>query len=126
MLSLQPFGRQMPLSFIPEWLVRTFRKLNFPEQRACSYPWADYRNLKDLSPAKTGLFVRTPIVVGAIGWTIAVLMGVQNDAFLQHIREKKVSYVRGSTKAINPAVIIYHEHDRHGNANGEGSIQADL
>ncbi|KAI5479695.1 dimethylaniline monooxygenase (N-oxide forming) [Pseudohyphozyma bogoriensis] len=46
MLALQPFGREMPLSFIPEWLVRTFH----------------YRDLKDVSPPAKGLFEGTPIV----------------------------------------------------------------
>jgi dimethylaniline monooxygenase (N-oxide forming) len=45
-LSLQPFGRQMPLSFIPQWLVKTFH----------------YRSLSDLAPAKTGIFQATPVV----------------------------------------------------------------
>ncbi|BGP05362.1 Baeyer-Villiger monooxygenase [Rhodotorula toruloides] len=46
LLSLQPFGREMPLSFIPEWLIRKFH----------------YRDLQDLSPSSKGLFEGTPIV----------------------------------------------------------------
>jgi len=46
MLSMQPFGREMPLSFIPEWLIR---KLH-------------YRDLEDLSPVRPGLFESTPVV----------------------------------------------------------------
>lgn len=46
LLALQPFGREMQLSFIPEWFIRTFH----------------YRDLKDLSPAHKGLFEGTPIV----------------------------------------------------------------
>ena len=46
MLALQPFGREMPLSFIPEWLIRLFH----------------YRDLRHLAPAKKGLFEATPIV----------------------------------------------------------------
>ena len=40
LLSLQPFGREMPLSFIPEWFIRTFH----------------YRDLAALSPPSKGLF----------------------------------------------------------------------
>lgn len=40
LLSLQPFGREMPLSFIPEWLIRTFH----------------YRDLASLSPVDKGLY----------------------------------------------------------------------
>ncbi|GAA5948458.1 hypothetical protein JCM3775_007606 [Rhodotorula graminis] len=46
LLSLQPFGREMPLSFIPEWFIRVFH----------------YRDLAALSPPKKGLFQGTPIV----------------------------------------------------------------
>ncbi|KAK4702535.1 hypothetical protein P7C70_g3687, partial [Phenoliferia sp. Uapishka_3] len=46
MLALQPFGREMPLSFIPEWIIRTFH----------------YRDQKDKSPPHKGLFEGTPIV----------------------------------------------------------------
>ncbi|GAA5998116.1 flavin-containing monooxygenase [Rhodotorula paludigena] len=46
LLSLQPFGRQMPLSFIPEWIIRAFH----------------YRDLWELSPPKKGLFQGTPVV----------------------------------------------------------------
>ncbi|GAA5990643.1 hypothetical protein JCM10908_003167 [Rhodotorula pacifica] len=45
-LALQPFGREMPLSFIPEWLIRKFH----------------YRDLQDLSPPAKGIFEGTPIV----------------------------------------------------------------
>ncbi|SCV72516.1 BQ2448_4053 [Microbotryum intermedium] len=46
LLSLQPFAREMPLSFIPEWFIRTFH----------------YRDLADLSPKRKGIFEGTPIV----------------------------------------------------------------
>ncbi|GAA6035060.1 hypothetical protein JCM8097_002166 [Rhodosporidiobolus ruineniae] len=46
LLSLQPFGREMPLSFIPEWIIRKFH----------------YGDLEDLSPPKKGLFAGTPVV----------------------------------------------------------------
>ncbi|ORY90638.1 hypothetical protein BCR35DRAFT_299182 [Leucosporidium creatinivorum] len=46
MLALQPFGREMPLSFIPEWLIRTFH----------------YRDQVDKAPQTKGLFAGTPIV----------------------------------------------------------------
>ncbi|GAA5831136.1 hypothetical protein JCM11251_005157 [Rhodosporidiobolus azoricus] len=46
LLSLQPFGREMPLSFIPEWIIRKFH----------------YGSVEDLSPPQKGLFEGTPIV----------------------------------------------------------------
>ncbi|GAA5884981.1 hypothetical protein JCM6882_007179 [Rhodosporidiobolus microsporus] len=46
LLSLQPFGREMPLSFIPEWIIRKFH----------------YGSLEDLSPTSKGLFEGTPVV----------------------------------------------------------------
>ncbi|KDE08675.1 hypothetical protein MVLG_01133 [Microbotryum lychnidis-dioicae p1A1 Lamole] len=46
LLSLQPFGREMPLSFIPEWFIRAFH----------------YRDLANLSPKRKGIFQGTPIV----------------------------------------------------------------
>ncbi|KWU44702.1 FAD/NAD(P)-binding domain-containing protein [Rhodotorula sp. JG-1b] len=45
-LALQPFGREMPLSFVPEWFIRTFH----------------YRDLEHLSPVKKGIYEGTPIV----------------------------------------------------------------
>lgn len=44
-ISSQPFGRQMPLSWIPETLLKVFH----------------YRGAKDLAPAHTGLFEGTPV-----------------------------------------------------------------
>ncbi|GAA6012592.1 hypothetical protein JCM10207_009050 [Rhodosporidiobolus poonsookiae] len=46
LLSLQPFGREMPLSFVPEWIIRRFH----------------YGDLEDLAPPDKGLFAGTPIV----------------------------------------------------------------
>jgi len=46
LISAQPFGREMPLSFIPEWFLKTFH----------------YGNLKDLAPCGGGIFEGTPIV----------------------------------------------------------------
>ncbi|GAA5867705.1 hypothetical protein JCM3774_003384 [Rhodotorula dairenensis] len=45
-LALQPFGREMPLSFVPEWFIRKFH----------------YRDLEDLSPPTKGIYEGTPIV----------------------------------------------------------------
>jgi len=45
-ISAQPFGRQMPLSFIPEWIIKTFH----------------YRDLKHLAPYRLGIFEGTPVV----------------------------------------------------------------
>jgi len=45
MISAQPFGRQMPLSWIPETLLKLFH----------------YQGAKDLIPSHTGLFEGTPV-----------------------------------------------------------------
>ncbi|CEQ39049.1 SPOSA6832_00560 [Sporobolomyces salmonicolor] len=84
LLSLQPFGREMPLSFIPEFLIRKFH----------------YRGLEDLSPSKEakGLFEGTPIV---------------NDEFLEHIRQGLVTYKRCDTKTVTPRGIKIVERGRN-------------
>ncbi|GAA5951829.1 hypothetical protein JCM21900_004158 [Sporobolomyces salmonicolor] len=84
LLSLQPFGREMPLSFIPEFLIRKFH----------------YRGLEDLSPSKEakGLFEGTPIV---------------NDEFLEHIRQGLVTYKRCDAKAVTPRGIKIVERGRN-------------
>ncbi|KZV80618.1 FAD/NAD(P)-binding domain-containing protein, partial [Exidia glandulosa HHB12029] len=46
MISMQPFGREMPLSFIPEWVLRTFH----------------YRGVRELAPKDKGIFEGTPVV----------------------------------------------------------------
>ncbi|GAA5871132.1 hypothetical protein JCM16303_001701 [Sporobolomyces ruberrimus] len=100
LLSLQPFGRQMPLSFIPEWFIR---KLH-------------YRNLEHLSPAKNakGLFEGTPIV---------------NDEYLEHIREGIVTYKRCDTQKIVARGIKIVERERgtkSGDAGKETLESADV
>ncbi|GAA5925067.1 flavin-containing monooxygenase [Sporobolomyces koalae] len=91
LLSLQPFGREMPLSFIPEWLIR---KLH-------------YRDLEGLSPAKNakGLFEGTPIV---------------NDEYLEHIREGLVTYKRCDTQKIVARGIKIVERPRGTKSGDEG------
>jgi hypothetical protein len=49
-ISAQPFGRQMPLSWIPETLLKVFH----------------YQGAKDLVPSHIGLFEGTP--VSLFGW----------------------------------------------------------
>ncbi|KZV71507.1 hypothetical protein PENSPDRAFT_734118 [Peniophora sp. CONT] len=48
-ISSQPFGQEMPLSFVWEWFIRTFH----------------YRDLKDLSPKNLGIYEGTPVVNNA-------------------------------------------------------------
>jgi dimethylaniline monooxygenase (N-oxide forming) len=43
-LAMQPFGRQMPLSFLWEWFIKIFH----------------YRGLKNLAPPRLGIFEGTP------------------------------------------------------------------
>ncbi|KAF8323346.1 FAD/NAD(P)-binding domain-containing protein [Clavulina sp. PMI_390] len=73
LLSMQPLGR--PLSFIPEWVLKTFH----------------YRDLECIAPPpEVKFYAGTPIV---------------NDAFLEHIREGKVQYIRGDTAAYTPSGV---------------------
>ncbi|PKI84466.1 hypothetical protein MVES1_001525 [Malassezia vespertilionis] len=46
LLAMQPFGREMPLSFIPEWFIRKFH----------------YRELVDKMAPTEGFYIGTPIV----------------------------------------------------------------
>jgi len=81
-LSMQPFGREMPLSFIPEWFIRKFH----------------YGDLaKDVAPAPgtRGLFEGTPVV---------------NDTILGHVREGKVSYVRCDTERFTAEGVLVKKH----------------
>ncbi|GAA5963752.1 hypothetical protein JCM3765_006839 [Sporobolomyces pararoseus] len=91
LLSLQPFGRQMPLSFIPEWFIRKFH----------------YRDLEHLSPAKNakGLFEGTPIV---------------NDEYLEHIRDGLITYKRCDTQKIVASGIKIVERERGTKPGDEG------
>lgn len=92
LLALQPFGRQTPTSWIPEWFIRL----------------AHYRDLVTISPSpKTGkgLFEGTPIV---------------NDEFLQHIREGKTQYIRGDTLAFTETGVQINERERGSKAGDKG------
>ncbi|KAL8279238.1 hypothetical protein RQP46_008275 [Phenoliferia psychrophenolica] len=79
-----------PLSVIPEFMIRFFH----------------YRDLKDLSPPKKGLFEGTPIV---------------NDEFLKHIRQGLVSYKRGDTLDITPQGVKLNQRERGTNPGDKGT-----
>ncbi|KAL5501120.1 hypothetical protein ACEPAH_9507 [Sanghuangporus vaninii] len=84
LLSMQPFGREMPLSFVVEALLRKFH----------------YRDLAPaVAPQNKGLFAGTPVV---------------NDVILDYIREGKVDYIRCSTERLTSKGVVckYHGSDK--------------
>jgi hypothetical protein len=97
----------MPLSFIPEWLIRTLH----------------YRSLSHLSPPPSsaanpgvGLFEGTPIV---------------NTTFLEHVRKGKCDYIRGDTLRLTSKGVLVNERQRGtkpGDDRGPGKkeIEADV
>lgn len=100
LLAMQPFGRQTPTSFLPEWFIRVFH----------------YRDLNSLSPApkQQGLFEGTPIV---------------NDAFLHHVREGKSFYIRGDTEELTADGVKIKERERGTKPGDEGretTVPADV
>jgi len=81
LLSLNIFGAETFLSFIPETLLRLFF----------------YRDLSDLAPPKNmtnaGLFTETPMV---------------NDDVLEQIRSGKAQWMRGDIKNFTPNGILFN------------------
>jgi len=111
-LSMQPFGREMPLrlgkflldtfvvilkrciSFIPEWFIRKFHYGQLDESVAPR-------------PGTRGLFEGTPVV---------------NRTILSHIRDGKVSYTRCDTKRFTgEGVLVKMHNDRQ-----EVEVKADV
>jgi len=91
-------GRETPLSFIPENLLRIFF----------------YRDLKDLSPPRKGIFEATPVV---------------NDKILPHIRAHKVEYLRGDTIALTEEGVKFNKRTRKSKPGDEGKetiVKADV
>ncbi|KAJ3512121.1 hypothetical protein NMY22_g15428 [Coprinellus aureogranulatus] len=74
-LSMQPFGREMPLSFLWEGFMKRWQ----------------YRGVEGLVPQDIGIYEGTPVV---------------NDAFLNHVREGKVHYVRGSPTRLSKNGVV--------------------
>lgn len=69
----------MPLSFIPEWIIKKFH----------------YRDLeKLLAPTQLGLFQKTPIV---------------NNQFLAHIRSNFIIYKRGDVTRITSGGVRFND-----------------
>ncbi|GAA96757.1 uncharacterized protein L969DRAFT_67256 [Mixia osmundae IAM 14324] len=100
LLALQPLGRQTPLSFIPEWLLRTFH----------------YRDLQDISPYKKGVYAGTPIVnnsflehirQGRVTYARGDLIDVMGDGvkFSYRPRESKAGD-EGDLKTIRGDVFV--------------------
>ncbi|KAF2767668.1 FAD/NAD(P)-binding domain-containing protein [Teratosphaeria nubilosa] len=101
LLSLNIFGSETPLSFIPETLLR----LLF------------YRDLSDLAPPKSshkGLFTETPMV---------------NTDVLTQIRSGKTKWLRGDIKAFTPTGILFSHRAQGVPKNGPGRdelLEADI
>ncbi|KAI5121520.1 hypothetical protein M0805_002581 [Coniferiporia weirii] len=80
MLAMQPFGREMPFSFIIEGLIRRLH----------------YGNLaKSVAPQNIGFFSGTPVV---------------NDAILSHIRAGIVSYIRCTTERLTSKGVLFKHY----------------
>lgn len=91
LLSLNIFGRETALSFIPESALRLFF----------------YRDLSDLAPpaGSKGLFTDTPMV---------------NDDVLSLIRAKKATWLRGDIKRITPTGVCFNKRSSGVPKNGPG------
>ena len=84
LLSLNIFGSETPLSFIPEWLLRLFF----------------YRDLSDLSPpadSQKGLFTETPMV---------------NDDVLDQVRSGKAEWLRGDIVKFEENGILFNHRSQ--------------
>ncbi len=103
LLSLNIFGSETPLSWIPETLLRLFF----------------YRDLSDLSPPKgsgKGLFTETPMV---------------NNAVFNQIRSGQATWLRGDIKRFSPdgKGILFNHRSQGVPKNGPGReelIEGDL
>lgn len=92
LLSLNIFGAETPLSFIPEGLLRLFF----------------YRDLSDIAPAPNsgkGIFMETPMV---------------NNDVLEQIREGKASWLRGDIKTFVDNGIRFNHRSQGVPKNGPG------
>jgi cation diffusion facilitator CzcD-associated flavoprotein CzcO len=105
LVACQPFGRQMPLSFLWERYLKTFH-----------YHGA----ARSLIPQDRGLFEGTPIV---------------NNKFLNHVRAGKCEYLRGSVTRLRNGAVIFEEVSKSKENGGQnnadekkegGEVQADV
>lgn len=100
-LSLNIFGQETMLSFIPEALLRIFF----------------YRDLKDISPPKgsgKGIFTETPMV---------------NSRVFELVRSGKAAWRRGDIKRIDETGIVFNSRAQGVPKGGPGSeehIEADI
>ncbi|WPH01928.1 baeyer-villiger monooxygenase [Acrodontium crateriforme] len=95
LLSLNIFGAETPLSFIPETLLRLFF----------------YRDLADLAPpggSTKGLFTETPMV---------------NNDVLEQIRSGKAQWLRGDIKSFTSNGIRFNHRSQGVPKNGPGREQ---
>ncbi|KAF2161306.1 hypothetical protein M409DRAFT_69901 [Zasmidium cellare ATCC 36951] len=101
LLSLNIFGAETPLSWIPESLLRLFF----------------YRDLSDIAPAPNsgkGIFMDTPMV---------------NNDVLEQIRSGKASWLRGDIKRFEENGILFNHRSQgvpKGGPGREELIQGDL
>lgn len=98
LLALNISGEETELGWIPEKLLKKFF----------------YRDLQDLSPAKSGLYTETPMV---------------NDEILEQIRSGQVQWLRGDIKKFEENAILFNHRDRgvpKGGIGREERIEADI
>ncbi|KAF2453806.1 dimethylaniline monooxygenase (N-oxide forming) [Lineolata rhizophorae] len=98
LLSLNIFGYENWLAWIPEWYLKNFF----------------YRDLKDLVPAKKGLFESTPMC---------------NDAVLDQIRHGQAEWLRGDPIEYTGKGILFNHRDRGVPKGGPGKreiVEADI
>jgi len=97
-LALQPLGRETWLSWIPEQLLR----------------YLFYRDLKDLSPPRKGIYEGTPCL---------------NSEFFQHVRAGKAEYLRGDTLGLTTNGVRFNKRTRQSKPGDDGEeveLQADV
>ncbi|KAJ7264991.1 FAD/NAD(P)-binding domain-containing protein [Mycena haematopus] len=100
LIACQPFGREMPLSFIWEWVIKTLH----------------YRGVKDLVPAHTGLFEGTPVVNdaflghvknGKCKYVRGDPVRLTSSGVLTNVRERDTKPgSEGKKETINAEVIV--------------------
>lgn len=100
LLALQPFGRQTPLSFIPEFMLRKFH----------------YGSLeKKMAPDQSCPFYSaTPIV---------------NSSALDHIRKGKADYIRGDVLELQAHSVKFNKRQRGSKPGDDGhktNLAADI
>jgi hypothetical protein len=99
-------------SFLWEWFIRKFH----------------YRDLEDLAPTNSGLYEGTPVSF-SIHSRLNILIiysQIVNSAFLNHIREKRVDYVRGDTERLTASGVLVKRRPPGTKSGEKPSTQVEL